>query len=342
MLGVHAFDVLGDPVRRRILELLADGELTLRRGLRRHPARVRHLPAGRVAAPARAARGGLRDRPARGRPPPVRGQRRAAARRRRVARPLPRGSGRRTSTRSRPSSPAAAGSSGHRREEQPDDRRRPSEINAIRRTGRHADARGRRGAHGHRSAAATTPTLDDVWDACTNPERIPRWFLPVSGDLRVGGRYQLEGNAGGTIERCDPPRSVRRDVGVRRRRELDRAAPRRPRATDRTRFELEHIAHVDDERWAQFGPGAVGVGWDGGVLRARPAPRVRRGRHARDGRRLDGIRGGHRVPARQQRGLARGQRRRGHAGGRGARRGRSHDRRLHGRHVVLMSPPSMT
>lgn len=26
VLGVHAFDVLGDPVRRRILELLADGE----------------------------------------------------------------------------------------------------------------------------------------------------------------------------------------------------------------------------------------------------------------------------------------------------------------------------
>jgi DNA-binding transcriptional ArsR family regulator len=28
MARVHAFDVLGDPVRRRILELLADGELT--------------------------------------------------------------------------------------------------------------------------------------------------------------------------------------------------------------------------------------------------------------------------------------------------------------------------
>jgi DNA-binding transcriptional ArsR family regulator len=26
--AVHAFDVLGDPVRRRILELLADGEMT--------------------------------------------------------------------------------------------------------------------------------------------------------------------------------------------------------------------------------------------------------------------------------------------------------------------------
>jgi DNA-binding transcriptional ArsR family regulator len=28
LVAVHAFDVLGDPVRRRILELLADGELT--------------------------------------------------------------------------------------------------------------------------------------------------------------------------------------------------------------------------------------------------------------------------------------------------------------------------
>ncbi|MPY64707.1 SRPBCC domain-containing protein, partial [Streptomyces spongiae] len=49
-------------------------------------------------------------------------------------------------------------------------------------------------------------TVEDVWDACTNPERIPRWFLPVSGELRLGGRYQLQGNAGGTIERCEPPR----------------------------------------------------------------------------------------------------------------------------------------
>jgi hypothetical protein len=32
-----------------------------------------------------------------------------------------------------------------------------------------------------------------------------------------------------------------------------------------TRLVLEHIAHVDDERWAEFGPGAVGVGWDMGL-----------------------------------------------------------------------------
>jgi len=39
--------------------------------------------------------------------------------------------------------------------------------------------------------------IEDIWDACTNPERIPRWFLPISGDLRVGGRYQLEATRAG-------------------------------------------------------------------------------------------------------------------------------------------------
>jgi uncharacterized protein YndB with AHSA1/START domain len=47
---------------------------------------------------------------------------------------------------------------------------------------------------------------DQVWDALTSPERIRLWFLPVSGDLRRGGGYQLEGNAGGDILYCDPGR----------------------------------------------------------------------------------------------------------------------------------------
>ena len=41
--------------------------------------------------------------------------------------------------------------------------------------------------------------IDDVWDALTDPERIGRWFLPISGDFRLGGRSQFEGNAGGKI-----------------------------------------------------------------------------------------------------------------------------------------------
>ena len=46
---------------------------------------------------------------------------------------------------------------------------------------------------------------DDLWNALTSAERLPRWFLPVSGDLTVGGRYQFEGQAGGLVERCDAP-----------------------------------------------------------------------------------------------------------------------------------------
>jgi uncharacterized protein YndB with AHSA1/START domain len=106
--------------------------------------------------------------------------------------------------------------------------------------------------------------LDDMWDVVTNPDRIARWFLPVSGDLAEGGRYQLEGNAGGTITRCDPPRSYAATwefgdqvswIEVR----LSPAGERR------TRFELEHVAHVDDH-FQQYGPGAVGIGWDMGLL----------------------------------------------------------------------------
>lgn len=107
--------------------------------------------------------------------------------------------------------------------------------------------------------------IDDLWDAVTRAERIPRWFLPISGDLRLGGRYQLEGNAGGTVERCDQPTGFAATweyggdvswIEVRL----------TPTGDRRTRFALEHVAHIDDERWAEFGPGATGVGWDMGLL----------------------------------------------------------------------------
>jgi len=107
--------------------------------------------------------------------------------------------------------------------------------------------------------------IDDLWDACTNPERIFRWFLPVSGELRLGGRFQIQGNASGTIERCDPPKSFGAtwEFGG----EVSWIEVRlNPEADGSTTLELEHTAHVDDERWAEFGPGAVGIGWDMGFM----------------------------------------------------------------------------
>jgi uncharacterized protein YndB with AHSA1/START domain len=100
----------------------------------------------------------------------------------------------------------------------------------------------------------------DVWDACTNPERIPRWFLPVSGDLRPGGRFQVQGNASGTIERCDPPRSFAATWEAPGG-QVSHIELRLEPAGGGTRLTLEHSVPEDDH-WRRFGPGAVGVGWD--------------------------------------------------------------------------------
>jgi uncharacterized protein YndB with AHSA1/START domain len=104
-------------------------------------------------------------------------------------------------------------------------------------------------------------TMDDLWDALTNAERIARWFLPISGELRPGGRYQFEGNAGGEISRCEPPRLVsvtwEYGGGI-----SWLTVTLTHRAVGCTGLELEHIAHVEDGLWDRFGPGAVGVGWD--------------------------------------------------------------------------------
>ena len=108
-------------------------------------------------------------------------------------------------------------------------------------------------------------TVDDLWDAVTNKDRIPRWFLPVSGDLRLGGRYQLQGNAGGTITRCDPPRAVAMtwEFGG----EVTWLEVTLEATPDgRSLLRLEHVARVPDPRWNEFGPGAVGVGWDTALL----------------------------------------------------------------------------
>src|SRR5262249_5137612 len=55
--------------------------------------------------------------------------------------------------------------------------------------------------------------IDDVWDAVTRPDRLKRWFMPISGELRAGGSFQLEGNAGGEILACEPPRLLRVTFG---------------------------------------------------------------------------------------------------------------------------------
>jgi uncharacterized protein YndB with AHSA1/START domain len=113
--------------------------------------------------------------------------------------------------------------------------------------------------------------VEDVWDAITSAERLPRWLKPVTGDLRLGGKYELEGMGHGEILRCEPPRLLKvswlhgpdadawegtSEVEVR----LAEGS------TGDTEFELIHAAVVDPHYFPTYGPGAGGVGWDLGLL----------------------------------------------------------------------------
>ncbi|ASR38277.1 polyketide cyclase [Prauserella marina] len=106
--------------------------------------------------------------------------------------------------------------------------------------------------------------IDDLWEACTDPARLRRWFLPVTGELRLGGRYHLEGNASGTVERCDPPNGFSATWEYDGTSWIDVALT--TESEGRTRFDLVHIA-PETEHWEQYGPGAAGIGWDISLLR---------------------------------------------------------------------------
>jgi uncharacterized protein YndB with AHSA1/START domain len=54
--------------------------------------------------------------------------------------------------------------------------------------------------------------IDDLWQACTSPERLARWIAEVSGDLRLGGTVNVVFTSTWTgparIEVCEAPRHL--------------------------------------------------------------------------------------------------------------------------------------
>jgi uncharacterized protein YndB with AHSA1/START domain len=104
-------------------------------------------------------------------------------------------------------------------------------------------------------------SIEDLWDAITNPERLPRWFGQVTGDLKLGGRFQIKNNADGSILACDPPKTLEvtwEYAGGMSWVEVHLRAV----SAEETHLQLVHEAIVDPEWAAKYGPGAVGVGWD--------------------------------------------------------------------------------
>ena len=147
----------------------------------------------------------------------------------------------------------------------------PTQLKSVTRAYRVEEREGAP-AHVQTLEQAYPAGIEDVWEAVTTAERIERWFLPISGDLHLGGRYQFEGNAGGEIIACEPPSDGTAEYSVTWEMMGGVSWLTIRLAADgegATRFELEHTSNVADipaEMWETFGPGATGVGWDGGLL----------------------------------------------------------------------------
>lgn len=103
--------------------------------------------------------------------------------------------------------------------------------------------------------------MADVWEALTEPDRISRWMLPISGDFRVGGNFQLEGNAGGEILHCERPSVLRVTFG-------DPSSLVEVRLTEDGSDTVLTLEHTVPKAMAGGVAGAlyVGPGWDGALL----------------------------------------------------------------------------
>ena len=101
----------------------------------------------------------------------------------------------------------------------------------------------------------------EVWQAITDPDRVRRWFLPLTGDLREGGTFQLENHAGGDIMTCEPPRHLVVTFGG----ESSIVDVVLAGEGDQTLLKLTHSVPIE---LAGSGAGAlyVGPGWDGALL----------------------------------------------------------------------------
>ena len=113
-------------------------------------------------------------------------------------------------------------------------------------------------------ASRTYPTSQqDLWRALTEKERICRWFAEVSGDFEPGGRYAIKDNAAGKITACEPPKTLALtwEFGS----NVSWVSVTVEEAKDGALLTLEHEMPTDPEsetHWAQYGPGATGVGWE--------------------------------------------------------------------------------
>ena len=84
----------------------------------------------------------------------------------------------------------------------------------------------------------------DLWDACTNPERLARWYTTVTGDLREGGMFDQVNMGGGLIVACEAPSYLKLLLGKGGVDEIELRIAPGPRDGTAT-LELQHATTLD-------------------------------------------------------------------------------------------------
>jgi uncharacterized protein YndB with AHSA1/START domain len=104
-----------------------------------------------------------------------------------------------------------------------------------------------------------------LWPLLTRPDELARWFGPVTGDLREGGRFQALRGAEGRILRIEEPHQItltwQQDGG-----EDPLQLRLDPEDDGSTALRLRHAALIDRETFTRVGPGQIAMRWEIALL----------------------------------------------------------------------------
>lgn len=104
----------------------------------------------------------------------------------------------------------------------------------------------------------------ELWNTCTSPEILARWFEPVEGTLAINGNYRLTASGTtGRIERCEAPRVL--TLTWEYAGDVSHVALAIHEDSDGALLTLRHTG-AEADHWAEFGPAAGGMGWDEAFL----------------------------------------------------------------------------
>lgn len=113
-------------------------------------------------------------------------------------------------------------------------------------------------------ASAPAPA-GDLWPLLSTTDGLLRWYGPVAGDLRVGGRFQAPGGMSGTVVSASAPHLLELtweygDQADALTLSLD------PDDVGQCSLRLDHQLTLPRTVFEEYGPGAVALGWEIALL----------------------------------------------------------------------------